>query len=105
MSKNVIFYVCKESGNLKNYQIIEKTKQELEPILKTFNEKEGQYVLAHVVTNQHVIDAIIRKEDTGTVSGLVKELKDELKDLSSDIENIRSSVDGLIRFIKGDEDE
>lgn len=105
MNKNVIFYVYKESGNFKSYQIIEKTREELAPIIKTLNEREGQVVLAHVVTNQHVIDAIIRKEDVDTVSGRVEELKDELRDLSRDIESIRSSVDGLIRFVKGYEDE
>jgi 3-deoxy-D-manno-octulosonate 8-phosphate phosphatase KdsC-like HAD superfamily phosphatase len=105
MSKLVIFYVYKKSGNFKSYQIIEKTKEELEPILKTFNLKEGNPVLAHVVTNQHVIDAIIQKEDCDTVSVRVRDLKDELRDLSNDIESIRSSVDGLIRFVKGYEDE
>jgi hypothetical protein len=105
MSQSVIFYVYKESGNFKSYQIIEKDRGYLEPVLKSFNEQVGGLLLAHTVTNQHVIAAILQKESCDTVSGRVKELKDELRDLSSDIENIRSSVDGLIRFVKGDKEE
>ena len=106
MSKSVIFYVSKDTGRFRSYHIVDGVpREEVEESIKNFNVQQGGYILAHIITNQHVIDAIIQKESTDTVSGRVRELKNELRDLSSDIENIRGSVDGLIRFIKGDKDE
>ena len=99
--KFVIFYLDKETMNFKSYQVIDnKEEQELINGIKRHNADDSSKRTAYLITDQHVIDAILQKESKESIRSVAKEFQesvDEIRDSISYLENKIEEIKDLAK--------
>src|SRR4030042_5218157 len=102
--KTVVFIIKKDDNSFVNYNI---TKQPLEQITKTvesFNNKDGNTQRAEIITDPHVIAAILRKDSIDTIESYcndVKENCDRLRNyLDEQCRSIDNNVESMMEYVK-----
>ena len=105
----VIFFVGKDSNEFKSYQVIKnKTEQEINTIVSLYNSKEDRKETVCIVTDKHVVAAIVKKDSYDTIRSCSKNVKEIIDEMKSEVhewlESVEASVDSMIEFIKDKQD-
>lgn len=106
MPKEILFKIKKSDSNLLRYYVIDvprpnfETVEGLDDFIKNHNEGEGKTTTIFRVTNAHTIEAILQKESFQTIRGRVESVRDDLKQLGNQIDDLRREIDSLDEFIR-----
>jgi predicted DNA-binding antitoxin AbrB/MazE fold protein len=103
--KTVIFYVDKVTDEFKFSQISEnKTEEEILSAVERHNSQEDKKDRVYIVTDKHVINAIIKKDTYDTIRSCAKEVKKEIAEMQQSVEDslrcVERSVESMMEFIK-----
>jgi hypothetical protein len=83
----VIFYINKESGMFRSYQIIKnKTMEEITSGLENYNKNEKSRDVAVPITDQHVVDAICQHYEMGDIRSIVRDVKEQIREFADQLE-------------------
>ena len=103
--ETVIFYIDKATNKFKFSQIVKnKTEEEMLAAVAKYNSKEDNSDMVYIVTDKHVIDAIIKKDSYDTIRSCANEVKKEIGDMQRSIEEslrqVEREVESMMEFIQ-----
>jgi len=103
--EQVIFYIDKETDEFKFSQIAKnKTEEELLAAVAKYNLQEDKKDKVYIVTDKHVVAAIIKKDTYDTIRSCANEVKKEINEMQQSIEDslreVERSVENMMEFIQ-----
>lgn len=103
--EQVIFYIDKETNEFKFSQIAKnKTEEEITAAVSKYNSQEDKKDKVYIVTDKHVIAAIIKKDTYDTIRSCANEVKKEINEMQRSIEDslryVERSVENMMEFIQ-----
>lgn len=103
--ETVIFAADKATDKFQRYHIIKgKTSEEIDALIKSSNEKPEYKARLYVVTDPHVIEAVLRKEEIETVNGMLDDWKESVRRLSEELSGgvrcLESQIETAFDYIK-----
>lgn len=100
MSKTVIFFIKKVDNSFNSYRILEENADELKEGLLKYNGDSFRTNRAEIVTDQHVIDAIILKDSIGSIKNLLEDWRNDLNSCRQEMSNMEYHIEQVEGFIK-----
>jgi hypothetical protein len=103
--EQVIFYIDKATDEFKFSQIEKnKTEEELIAAIAKYNSQEDKKDRVYIVTDKHVVAAIIKKDSYDTIKSCAREVKKEISGMQRSIEDslrdVERSVENMMEFIQ-----
>jgi muramidase (phage lysozyme) len=98
--QSVLFFINKETGKFRRYQIVEKTIEEIKPLVEKHNIDPASKDNIIIIEDQHVIDAITYREDTESLVSFMNDIKDNVSGVEDSIDSLRHTVNHAIEKIK-----
>lgn len=103
--ETVIFYIDKETDEFRFSQIAKnKTEEEIVSAVLKYNSNEKNKDRVYIVTDKHVVAAIIKKDAYDTIKSCAKEVKKEINEMQRSIENslreVEHSIENMMEFIQ-----
>ena len=101
----VVFIIRKENNSFVSYQIIKgKSPEQAADALANFNKRESNNDRAEIVTDQHVIDAILRKESIDTVKSYAEDFQDTIRSFRNEVDDLfgrmAQNIENVLDYIK-----
>ena len=103
--EQVIFYIDKTTDEFKFSQIAKnKTEEDLLAAIAKYNSQEDKKDRVYIVTDKHVVAAIIKKDSYDTIKSCASEVKKEISEMQRSIEDslrdVERSVENMMEFIQ-----
>ena len=100
----VVFLIDKETGSFSQYQVIKaKEPDDMKDTITKFNQT-NETKRAEIVTDQVVIDAILRKDTIESIHNMISSWNEDLREMRNDFDNaicnLEYRVENVMDFIK-----
>jgi len=103
--KSVAFFINKQTDKLKSYRVFEKSPEEMKEAIDKYNANDSYPDKCVLITDQHVIDAIIQRESFESMKGHLDDFKDGLKEVQNTLDYMQSIIEHTEEYITGKERE
>lgn len=98
--KQLVFTNNKETGKFDRYQIIEKSKTEVEKLVKDFNNNPESKLTARIIDDPDILAAILRKESAGSIKSYCKDVEYSVSSISEQISFLESEISSFLHKVK-----
>jgi hypothetical protein len=96
----VVFYIDKETNNFKSYHVAKNMNLDKVAVaVENYNKRENSKDRAEIVSDQHVIDAILRKDSIDTIKGYAEEFRETIQQHRNETDYLYSRIAQYIESV------
>lgn len=97
----VVFIIRKSDNSFRSYNILKQSHEKAVEAVANFNKVEGKEDRAEIITDPHVVAAILAKDSRDTIKSYFAEVKEECDRLKKELQdNIRCVENSLERMVE-----
>lgn len=102
--ESVVFIIRKSDNKFISYNILKQSQDKSLETIANFNKREGNKDRAELISDPHVIAAILHKDSTDTIKSYFSDVKDECdrlkKELQDNIRCVENFVERMVEYVQ-----